>query len=445
MSIPRSSRRGFLGLASLSAAAVGLTACGSSGPGGDQSSGAGGAAGTATMWALSGQPNEGIQKKSVAAFNTLGKGTINATFFQNDAYKTKVRTAVGANQAPTLIYGWGGGILKSYVAAGQVEELTSWLGQNAAFKEKFVPATWGSATFDDKVYAIPCNNTQPIVMYYNTKAFDEAGAQPPATWDDVMNLVGVFNGKGIAPFSLGGQSKWTSMMWLEYLLDRIGGPEVFDAIFANSADAWGDDAVLQTCTRIQELVKANGFIKGFSSITADGNADQAVLYTGKAAMMLHGGWAYAGMKAANPEFVKSGMSFGGFPSVPGGKGDPNNTVGNPANYWSISAKATDAEKTVAKAYLTDGLFSESDVDAYVASGAVPVVTSAQPKLARSEDKAYLDFIYNLITTAPNFQQSWDQALSPTQADALLTNIDKLFLLQVSPDQFATAMNATVGK
>ena len=36
-------------------------------------------------------------------------------------------------------------------------------------------------------------------------------------------------------------------------------------------------------------MKANGFIKGFSSIAADTNADQALLYTGKAAMMLHGG------------------------------------------------------------------------------------------------------------------------------------------------------------
>ena len=32
------------------------------------------------------------------------------------------------------------------------------------------------------------------------------------------------NSKGVAPFSLGGQSRWTNMMWLEFLLDRIGGP-----------------------------------------------------------------------------------------------------------------------------------------------------------------------------------------------------------------------------
>ncbi len=451
MTTSRTSRRTFLGLAAGSAlGAFGLSACGTSGPaqpGGAAggSAPAGGAAGTATMWALSGQPNETIRKNSVDAFNKLGKGTITVTFFQNDPYKAKIRTAVGAGQAPTLIFGWGGGILKSYADADQVEDLTSWLGENADFKDKVLPSTWRAATFDNKIYAVPMQTTQPIVMYYNKSLFDKAGAQPPATWDDVMNLVDVFNKQGVAPFSLGGQSKWTSMMWLEYLLDRIGGPEVFDAIFANKPDAWSDPAVISTGQKVQELVKANGFIKGFSSIAADTNADQAVLYTGKAAMMLHGGWAYGAMKSTQPKFVASGLGFGTFPTVPGGKGDPKNIVGNPTNYFSISSKATDEEKTVAKAYFTEGLFTDAVTDAFIQSGQVPIVKGAESKLASSPDAAFLQSVFSMVKEAPNFQQSWDQALSPTQATELLNNIDQLFLLKITPDQFATAMNATIGK
>ncbi len=234
-------------------------------------------------------------------------------------------------------------------------------------------------------------------------------------------------------------------MWLEYLFDRIGGPEVFDAIYANKPDSWSDPAVIASGQKVQELVKANGFIKGFSSITADTSADQALLYTGKAAMMLHGGWAYGGIKATQPKFVASGLGWGNFPTVPGGKGDPKNTVGNPANYFSISSKATDEEKTVAKAYFTDGLFTDAEIDAYVNSGQVPVVKAAESKLASSPDAAFLQFVFNMTKEAPNFQQSWDQALSPTQATELLNNIDELFLLKITPEQFATAMNATIGK
>jgi len=451
MTSPRTSRRSFLGLAATSTlGAIGLAACGSAGPaqpGGAATGGGGGGGGgaTAALWSLSGQPNEGIDKNSVEAFNQTGKGTIEATFFQNDPYKAKIRTAVGAGEAPSLIFGWGGGILKSYADAGQVEDLTSWLAENKAVKDKFLPAVWGAATIDDKIYAVPTRNTQPIVMYYNKSLFEKAGVQQPATWDDVMNLVGVFNSQGVAPFSLGGQSKWTSMMWLEYLLDRIGGPEVFNAIYANEADAWSDPAVLDTCTKIQDLVKANGFIKGFSSIAADTNADLALLYTGKAAMLLHGGWAYGTMKSANPSFVSEGLTFSNFPSVPGGKGDPKNTVGNPANYYSISAKASEEEREVARAYLAEGLYTDAMVEAYLESGGLPPVKAAEAKLAASPNAPFLQFVYDMVSSAPNFQQSWDQALSPAQAEALLNNIDQLFLLKINPEQFATAMNATIGK
>jgi raffinose/stachyose/melibiose transport system substrate-binding protein len=126
---------------------------------------------------LTGKPGETIRKNAVDAFNKLGKGTIEVTSFQNDPYKAKIRTAIGAGQAPTLIFGWGGGILKSYADANQVDDLTSWIGGTSGFKDKFLPSTWGAATFDKKIYAVPIQTTQPILMYYNKALFEKAGAK----------------------------------------------------------------------------------------------------------------------------------------------------------------------------------------------------------------------------------------------------------------------------
>ena len=199
---------------------------------------------------------------------------------------------------------------------------------------------------------MPCETVQPIVLYYNKTVFDKVGVQPPQSWGDIMDLVPKFNAAGIAPFSLGGQSRWTNMMWLEFLFDRIGGPEVFQAVFDGKKDAWSNPAAIQALTKMQKLVKADGFIKGFSSITADSNADQALLYTGKAAMMLHGSWTYGSMATDGGDFVSGGhLGYMNFPPVEGGKGDPTNTVGNPGQYLSISSKATDdAEGRSAKKF-----------------------------------------------------------------------------------------------
>ena len=156
------------------------------------------AAAAATMWGLTGKPGETIRKTAVDAFNELGKGTIEVTNFQNDPYKAKIRTAIGAGEAPTLIFGWGGGDLE-VLRRRQPGRRPDELGRaRPGFKDKFLPSTWGAATFDEKIYAVPIQTTQPILMYYNKSLFEKAGAQLPQTWDDVMNLVGVFNGQGVA-------------------------------------------------------------------------------------------------------------------------------------------------------------------------------------------------------------------------------------------------------
>ncbi|MFJ2294970.1 extracellular solute-binding protein [Streptomyces sp. NPDC087894] len=432
------SRRTLLGLAAGVPVSAALAACGSSGPGGD---------GGATYWYLNGQPQEGARAGAVDAFNKAHpKGQIKDTTFQNDAYKTKIKTAIGAGQAPTIIWGWGGGTLRTYVEAGQVEDLTSWFGEHPDIKNGLFPSSFGAATVDGKIYAMPCEVVQPIILYYNKRVFDRVGVKPPQSWDDVMALVPRFNAKGIAPFSLGGQSRWTNMMWLEFLFDRIGGPEVFQAIMEGEKDAWSHPDAIAALTKVQELVKADGFVKGFSSITADSNADQALLYRGKAAMMLHGAWSYGIQQADGGDFVSSGsLGYMNFPPVDGGKGDPGNTVGNPAQYLSISSKAGAEEKKIAKEFFASGVLQDEESKKWIDNGSVPIRLGTEKLLAASKNADFLQFTYDVASKAKVFGQSWDQALSPAAAETLLDNIAKLFQLGISPQQFATKLNAATAK
>jgi raffinose/stachyose/melibiose transport system substrate-binding protein len=439
------SRRNFLNLAVGAGAGAALAACGKSGP---SSGGAGNGTGAdaATYWFLSVQPQQGIRERAVKRFNEANSKTqIKYTEFQNDAYKTKIKTAIGAGQAPTIIWGWGGGGLKSYVDANQVDDLTDWFAQNPAVKNRLFPSAFGAATVNGKIYAMPAEQVQPIVLFYNKKVFDQVGVQPPQSWADIMALVPKFNAKGIAPFSLGGQSRWTNMMWLEFLLDRIAGGEVFQAVFEGQKNAWSHPAVTDMLTKVQDLVKANGFIKGFSSITADSNADQALLYTGKAAMMLHGTWTYGSMKQDGGDFVTGGhLGYLNFPPVEGGKGDPSDTVGNPGQYLAISSKASAAQKETAKKFFATGVLSDAEVKEWIDTGGVPIVNGTESQLATSKDADFLTFVYGVSSKAKAFAQSWDQALSPTAAETLLDNISKLFQLSISPQQWIDSMNQAIG-
>jgi raffinose/stachyose/melibiose transport system substrate-binding protein len=441
------SRRTFLNLGVGAGAAAALAACGSSGPGDKTGSSGGGGAGAASYWSLSGPPGQPIRQAAVDRFNKANPDSkITPTFFANDAYKQKIKTAIGAGQAPTMIWGWGGGGLKAYVDASQVVDLTDWFGQNAAVKDKIFASSFGAATVNGKIYAMPIETVQPIVLYYNKKVFDKVGVQPPQSWGEIMALVPKFNAKNIAPFSLGGQSRWTNMMWLEFLLDRTAGSEVFNNVFAGQKGAWSDPAVLDMLSKVQQLVKANGFVKGFSSVTADSNADQALLYTGKAAMMLHGSWSYGIQQAQGGNFVKSGgLGYMNFPPVEGGKGDPSNTVGNPGQYLSISSKASEAQQNIAKKFFSTTLVDNDEVNGWIKSGGVPIIKGSDAAIAASPDAAFLKFVYDTSLNAKVFAQSWDQALSPTAAETLLDNIAKLFQLQISPQQWVDSMNGVIGK
>ena len=447
------SRRRFLELLGLGVpVTAALAACSSSGPtqagaGGGGGNGSGGGKGSATYWFLSGQPQQKIREDAVKAFNASSKtGQINYTEFQNDAYKTKIKTAIGAGQAPTIIWGWGGGGLRSYVQDNKVEDLTDWFSQNADVKNRLFASSFGAATVNNKIYAMPCETVQPIILFWNKKVFDDVGVEPPKTWDDILTLVPKFKAKNIAPISLGGQSLWTNMMWLEFLFDRIGGPDVFGAVFNGEKNAWSNPDSIKALTAIQTLIKAGGFVNGFQSITADSNADQALLYTGKAAMMLHGSWTYASMKADGGDFVTGGhLGWMNFPPVNGGKGDPSDTVGNPGQYLSISSDASADAKNIAKDFFKTGVLTSAEAKAWIDTGGVPITKAAASQLGQSADAEFLKFVYDVSSNAKVFAQSWDQAMSPTAATTLLDTIGKLFALSISPQQYADTMNGIIGK
>ncbi|MFD3582689.1 extracellular solute-binding protein [Streptomyces sp. NPDC058683] len=412
------------------AAAMALAACGTSGP--STSSSAKGL----TMWALSDQT---ILKESVDAYNKdHPDAQITLRLFANDDYKQKLRVAFGASQAPDIFFSWGGGALGDYVKAGKVDALT----QAEAGTDRYTPSVMQSATFDGKVYGVPANGLAPVVLYYNKTVLKDAGVQPPKTYDDLLAAVKKLKGKGVTPLSLAANSKWPTLMYLEYLLDRQGGSDVFTKIASGDSAGWQDASVTKANQYLQDLAKAGAFGDNASSVNYDQGASTALLYTGKAAMEVMGTWEYANIAKAAPDFLKKGdLGYTAFPSLSGGAGDPKSIVGNPSNFLSLNSSTKN--RSAALTYLKDYVLDGSQVDAYLAAGSVPPVKGLESKLAAvksSSDKQWLTFVYDLVQNAPGFQLSWDQALPSDQADPLLTNTDKSFLRQISPAEFGTNMS-----
>lgn len=415
--------------------------CGGAEPGAAESSSDSVNNASASVWALNGGFHEVMWKDSFARWNADNpENQIDLEFFANDSYKEKIRTAIGSDNAPTLIYGWGGATLRDYAETGKIVDLTDDLGGEL---ERVIPTIAEGGKVDGKLYAIPHTGSQPVVLYYNKKLFNEAGIEAPKTWNELLKAVDVFKERGVIPISLAGASKWTSMMWLEYLFDRIGGPDVFNRIVENEKGAWSDPAVKKSLEYAQELVKAGAFGDGFGSVSSDADADAALLYTGKAAMLLQGAWTYGRFVTDAPEFLESGdLGYTVFPLVESGKGGINGVVGNLTNYWSISTGAPKEAQETAKKYLRTVLEDEY-LQKMVEGGDIPNTVNSDAFIEGSPQKEFTSFGYDIVKNSTSYQLSWDQDLPSATSQVLLDQIQMLFNLSVTPDQFIETMNATI--
>ena len=437
----RISRRTFLQAAGGAALSTTLAGCFGAGSGPTNT---GSSSTTVTVWDIRTGSEQQVVQSMAAAFNSA-HSNIHAVvdFFQNDPYKQKLQVAMGAHNPPDIFFGWGGGILKSYIDANDVYDMTPDLNADSSWKNRFLPAVMSSVTFNGEIYGVPNSGMQPVMFFYNKTIFDKYHLTPPQTWSELLNVINTLKQHNIIPIALAGGSKWPYLMYEEYLVDRYGGPSAFDAVFANQTNAWAQDAFIKANAAIQQLVNMGAFGSSFASTIADTNQDAALVYTGKAGMMLQGNWNFPVFLTNSPQLVSSGsLGWFPFPAVEGGSGNPADVAGNPCNYYSISKASKSPQDCIT--YLKNAVLSPANVQKLIAIGDVPPVQGISSQLASAPNAEWLQFNYNMVLNAPHYQLSWDQALAPSAAQSLLTNLDQLFLKQISPQQFSTNMNATIG-
>ena len=230
-------------------------------------------------------------------------------------------------------------------------------------------------------------------------------------------------------------------MWEEYLVDRVAGPEAFNAVAAGEKNAWMDPGIIKANTMLQQLVDAGAFGNSFSSTAYDGTVTATLLGTGKGAMELMGNWEYGAVLQNSPDTIKSNdLGWVPFPTVPDGKGNPKNIVGNTSNFYSVAAKSKNP--TAAVEFLKKQVMSPAYVKGLIGLGNIPPVKGLDAQLAKGDNAAFTTWCYKLVQSAPNYQHSWDQVLSPNAANTLLTNLDQLLLKEITPGQFSANMNKT---
>lgn len=284
------------------------------------------------MWSIADE-TDALHKTMVDAVDRYnkahtGKIQIDITFIHNDQFKAQLPIAIAGGKAPDIFQTWGGGGLQAQITTGVVREIAALSGDAG---KKF--GGLGPATFDGKHYAVPVD-LAGVFLWVNADLLKENNLAEPDTWANLLTACKTLSDKGIIPIAVTNKDKWPGAFYMYYLVDRLGGPQVFaNAYNRVSGGSFADPVFVQAGKLIQDAVDAKCFEPGFNGVAYD----QTLMGSGQAAMQLQGNWNLDGLVKAGLE-AKSIKALP-FPKVDGGKGDPSDMVGGTGQAYAISAKA----------------------------------------------------------------------------------------------------------
>jgi raffinose/stachyose/melibiose transport system substrate-binding protein len=399
-----------------------------------------GTAGVATLAACAGaqkviwwdiavdEPNKSIFDGIVADFNAQNPNVqVEKQTIQNDPFKTKLAAAMQAGTPPDLFQSWGGGVLKAYVDAGLMQDITEAIKD---FSGTLSPAAVGVYSFDGKTYAVPFNQGM-VGFWYNTDLFSKAGVEVPKTWTDYLAATQKIKDAGITPIGLGNKDKWPGHFWWSYLNIRIGGKEAFDAAF-NRTGSFADPPFVDAGAKLKELIDLQPFPKGFEALDFD--QQSAIMGNGEAAMELMGQWAPGNQKAKSKDEQGIGdkLGFFTFPAVADGKGDASDVLGG-CDGIAVSKNAPSGAIDFLR------FFSSVDNAKKINAGGGSLSTVAGA--AETIPDPLLKQVADLANQAKYFQVYYDQYLPPATGEAVKDATQALFIGKMSPEDVAKTVEA----
>ncbi|EIC07740.1 extracellular solute-binding protein family 1 [Microbacterium laevaniformans OR221] len=248
-----SRRRWIAPLAVMGVAAFALAGCAEGGSSGGSASGTGAAGGTVRIsGGITGSEADALQKVFDDWSKTSG---ITVQYTGDKSFEANIVTKVTGGDAPDIAIVPQPGLLKTLVGTGDVKAAPKAVEDN-------VDANWSPdwkkyGTFDGTFYSAPMLANIKGYVWYSPAKFKEWGVEIPKTWDELLTLTKTIQEKtGAAPwcagFESGGASGWPGTDWIEDLVLRQSGPDVYDQ--------WVDGTVKFTDRPIADAFTAVGDI-----------------------------------------------------------------------------------------------------------------------------------------------------------------------------------------
>lgn len=272
----RMSRRAFVAVAgaTMGAAALGLSGCGSKSDSGSSESGAK----TLKVW-VPPLDDDTVNNwgKLLTDWEAANNCTVEMTIIPWEDYESSYTTALNADEGPDVGYMYFE-MFPTYIDAGAVVDMASYVTADDEAEYKYLP----NGNLMGGQYGWPLVTGVPFILYYNTDILGQLGESAPETWEDFERIMKAASElDGIVGFAGGMSSGDTGPLGLlnTYYYSALwqNGGQIYadDLKSVQFNDEAGKGAVewIQTQTKyMNEDFMSLGWSEAFSNVFGAGKA-----------------------------------------------------------------------------------------------------------------------------------------------------------------------------
>jgi alpha-glucoside transport system substrate-binding protein len=252
----------------------------------------------------------------IAGFNKKFPGVkISYTSAGNDT-PTVLKTRLAGGKPPDIAEVAQPSLVREFANSGKLKPITFAQG---AIRQNYGPNGIALGTVNGKLDGLFFKATNKSTVWYNVRAFKNAGVKPPKTWPQLLTAAKTIRGSGLPAYSIGGSEGWTLTDLFENVYLRTAGAQKYDQL-TNHKIKWTDASVTTALKLMAQVFGDTSNIPGGATGALQTGFPQSVdavlSKTPKAAMVIEGDFVpgVATTKGLKP-FVDYNMFT--FPSING--------------------------------------------------------------------------------------------------------------------------------
>lgn len=193
-----------------------------------------------------------------------------------------MRTALGSRveggNPPDMANVPNPGLMNNFARKDQVVSL-DWF-KDTELADKMAGGFIGSGSYNGSLYGVVPAASVKSLVWYNKKVFEKQGYEVPETVGELLQLQNEMIADGYAPWAFGiesgGATGWPGTDWIEDIMLRSAGPEVYDQ-WVNHNISWTNPQVAQAF-RIFDLFINDDTVMGGRKAASTINFGDSVQY-----------------------------------------------------------------------------------------------------------------------------------------------------------------------